>query len=244
MHIDGRVALVTGGASGIGRATALALARRGASVAVVDRDDAGARATIEQARNPGRLCAIRCDVTDSADLAAAFAATLNRYGRLDIVANVAGIGHGDLFADEPGDWRQVIDIDLTAVIDGTRLAVREMRRTSTAGVIINLASLIALQPLVDSPVYSAAKAGVVGFTRALAALGERDRIRVHAVCPELVDTPLALALGEQTLAELRAAGQILSPDEVAAVIIDLIVDDHRAGAIVRLTRADGATIVE
>ena len=74
---------------------------------------------------------LHCDVTDGAELAAAFRTTVDRYGRLDIVANVAGIGDGDLFADEPAGWRRVIDIDLTAVIDGTRLAVREMRRART-----------------------------------------------------------------------------------------------------------------
>jgi NAD(P)-dependent dehydrogenase (short-subunit alcohol dehydrogenase family) len=243
MNIDGKVALVTGAASGIGRATAQALADHGATVAIVDRDTGGLQETLQRAEHPGRLHAIGCDVTDTADLAAAFRTLLDRFGRLDIVTNIAGIGEsGGLFADEPGDWRRVIDIDLIAVIDATRLAVREMRRVGTSGVIVNLASLIGLEPMADAPVYSAAKAGVVGFTRALATLAEREGIRVNAVCPELVDTPMALAMGADTLHDLRDAGSLLAPGQVAETILDLITDDHRAGTIVRLTRTAGATV--
>jgi NAD(P)-dependent dehydrogenase (short-subunit alcohol dehydrogenase family) len=243
MNIDGKVALVTGAGSGIGRATAHALARHGATDAIVDRDMPGLQDTLQWAEHPDRLHAISCDVTDTADLAAAFRTVLDRFGRLDIVTNIAGIGEsGELFADESDDWRRVIDIDLTAVIDATRLAVLEMRRARTPGVIVNLASLIALEPMADAPVYSAAKAGVVGFTRALATLAEREGIRVNAVCPELVDTPMALAMGADTLNELRDAGSLLAPGQVAETIIDLITDDHRAGAIVRLTRTAGATV--
>jgi NAD(P)-dependent dehydrogenase (short-subunit alcohol dehydrogenase family) len=245
MEIEDRVAFVTGAASGIGRATAVALAKRGASVVVVDLDEAGARQTIESTGLTDRVMFRACDVTDGDDLAAAVDATLERFGRIDIVANIAGIGDGgDLFADNPDDWRRVVDIDLTAVIDSTRLAVRAMRRGRHGGVVVNLASLIGLHPMAAAPVYSAAKAGVVNFTRSLAHLAADSGIRVNAICPELVDTPMALAMGDDALAQLRDSGNILAPADIAACVIDLVEDDSRAGAILRIATADGATFVD
>ncbi|HSJ91072.1 MAG TPA: SDR family NAD(P)-dependent oxidoreductase [Ilumatobacter sp.] len=244
MEIQGSVALVTGGASGIGRATVLALASRGASVVVVDRDDAGAGRTVELAGGVTDVVFHSCDVTDGEELGRAFDAAVERFGRLDIVANIAGIGDGDLFADDPGDWRRVIDIDLTAVIDGTRLAVQAMRRSGRGGVVVNLASLIGLFPMAAAPVYSAAKAGVVSFTRALEHLAHESGIRVNAICPELVDTPLALGMGEEVMAELRASQSVLTPDEVADCVVALVKDDSRSGAIMQMTKADGVSYVD
>ena len=244
MEVRDRVALVTGGASGIGRATAVELVSRGASVVLIDLNAAGAQETIDLARAPERMTFVSCDVTDGVELAAAFDSTIARFGRLDIVANVAGVGDGDLFADDPGDWRRVIDIDLTAVIDSTRLAVRAMRRAGNGGVVINLASLIGLYPMAAAPVYAAAKAGVVNFTRSLTQLGVDSGIRVCAICPELVDTPLALGMGEDALDELRESGRILMPEDIAECVIGLIEDDTRAGAILQITKAAGVTYVE
>jgi 15-hydroxyprostaglandin dehydrogenase (NAD) len=244
MEVRDRVALVTGGASGIGRATVVELVSRGASVALVDVDAAGAQRTIDLAGAPERMRFVSCDVTDGVELAAAFESTIAWFGRLDIVANVAGVGDGDLFADDPGDWRRVIAIDLTAVIDSTRLAVRAMRRAGNGGVVINLASLIGLYPMAAAPVYAAAKAGVVNFTRSLAELGVDSGIRVCAICPELVDTPLAAGMGEDALDELRESGRILRPEDIAGCVMGLIDDDTRAGAILQVTKAAGATYVE
>jgi 15-hydroxyprostaglandin dehydrogenase (NAD) len=244
MEIQGSVALVTGGASGIGKATVVALAGRGASVVVVDRDEDGARHTIDLAGGSTDVVFQRCDVTNGEQLKAAFDAAVERFGRIDVVANIAGIGDGDLFADDPGDWRRVIDIDLTAVIDGTRLAVLAMRRSGHGGVVVNLASLIGLYPMAAAPVYSAAKAGVVSFTRALESLAEEWGIRVNAICPELVDTPLALAMGEDVMAELRASQRVLTPDDIATCVVALIDDDSRSGAIMQVTKADGVSFVD
>lgn len=106
-----------------------------------------------------------CDVTKTEELASAFGLATERFGRLDIAFNNAGIGGEDLFADDPGDWKHVVDIDLVAVIDATRLAVREMRRAGRARAIVNTASLISLWPMPDAPVYAAAKAGVAAGAR-------------------------------------------------------------------------------
>jgi NAD(P)-dependent dehydrogenase (short-subunit alcohol dehydrogenase family) len=114
VDIESKAAVVSGGASGIGRATVLALVERGAKVVVADVDE------------DAMFC--RCDVTKTEELASAFGLATERFGRLDIAFNNAGVGGEDLFADDPGDWKRVVDIDLVAVIDATRLAVREMRR--------------------------------------------------------------------------------------------------------------------
>lgn len=164
------------------------------------------------------------------------------YGGLDVLCNVAGVGGGDLFADDPGDWRRTIDIDLTAVIDATRHGVRTMRRTGHGGAIVQVASLIGLHPMAAAPVYAAAKAGVVHFTRSLADLAD-EGIRVNAVCPELVDTAMAHALGEDVLADLRTSGGILTPEQIAEHIVELIEDDTRAGAILQITATDEPTYV-
>lgn len=249
MNITGEVAFVTGGASGIGSATVVALAERGASVLFVDRDEDGARQTMDRTRRSDQVVFQACDVTDGNDLAAAVGSAVDRFGRLDIAVNVAGVGDGDLFADDPGAWRRVIDIDLTALVDSTRLAVRAMRRGGNGGVIVNLASWVGLYPTAAAPVYSAAKAGVVGFTRSLAGLAGDCGIRVNAVCPELVDTPLGLAMGRkemtaEMLADLRTSQSILTPEDVAEWVVRLVEDDRRAGAIVQLTKAEGGTYVD
>ena len=247
--ILGQAAFVTGGASGIGSATVVALAQRGASVVFVDRDDHGARQTITRTEQPDKIAFRICDVTDSESLAAAVDFAVDRFGRFDIVANVAGIGDGDLFADNPGPWRRVIDIDLTALIDSTRLAVRAMRSTGNGGVIVNLASWLGLYPAAVSPVYSAAKAGVIGFTRSLASLASESGIRVNAICPELVDTPLGAAMGQkvmtrEAIAELRASRSVLTPEDVAEWVLRVVEDDNRAGAVLQITKAEGGTYVE
>lgn len=242
MDIDDTVAVVTGGASGIGRATVLALAGRGASVVVADRDVGGGERTVALAG--GCAVFVPCDVTRSGDLATALATAQERFGGLDIVCNVAGVGDGDLFADDAGDWRLTIDIDLTAVVDMTRQTVRALRRAGRGGAIVQVASLIGLYPMSGAPVYAAAKAGVVNFTRSLADLADRDGIRVNAVCPELVDTAMAQAMGEETVRELRKMGGILPPERIADAIVALVEDDERAGAILQVTVEGGATYVD
>jgi NAD(P)-dependent dehydrogenase (short-subunit alcohol dehydrogenase family) len=240
MEISGKVAVVSGGGSGIGRAAVVALAERGAKVVIADIDEVGGAQTVERVSEKGGVAVFsRCDVTKTQELARAFACAVQDFGRLDIAFNNAGIGDQDLFADEPGDWARVINIDLIAVIDATRIAVREMKRTRTGGVIINTASLIGLEPMASAPVYGAAKAGVVNFSRSLAHLAEESGIRVNAICPEIVDTPMALGLGPQLLEKLRAEGGILRPDDIAAGVMELIEDDSRFGAVMKITVSGG-----
>src|SRR5215208_5537726 len=240
MEIEGQVAVVSGSASGIGRAAVLALVERGAKVVVADVDEDGGRQTVDMTGKQGGSAVFRrCDVTKTEDLRSAFDWAVEHFGWLDIAFNNAGIGGKDLFADDPGDWARIIDIDLTAVIDATRLAVRKMPLAGNAGVIINTASLIGLWPMPSAPVYAAAKAGVVNFSRSLAYLFEEANIRVNAICPEIVDTPMARGLGEDRLEEARRTGRILRPEDIAAGVVELIEDDSRFGAVMTVTILGG-----
>lgn len=239
MEINGKAAVVSGAGSGIGRAVALALVLKGAKVIVADIDEKAGRETVDLLGARGGVSLFRrCDVTQTEDLAAAFAACLDHFGRFDIVCNNAGIGEReDLFGDETREFERVIDIDLTAVIDATRIAVREMRRLG-GGVIVNTASMGGLLPMPNNPVYAAAKAGVVNFSRSLAYLSA-EGIRVNAVCPTFTDTPLVHQGGEEGEARLeelkKLVGGILRPGDVAAGVIELVEDDSKAGAIMRVT---------
>src|SRR3990170_2302736 len=174
MDPKGKVAFVTGGGSGIGFATASLLAANGARVVLADID---ARAL---------------------EFAAA------EFGRIDIVHNNAGITERgeDLFAPDAERWESVLDIDLRAVILGTQLAVQQLRRQGGGGVIVNTASMAGLDPIGAAPVYSAAKAGVVQFTRTLTHLAS-EGIRVNAICPSFTDTPMVRAGGPQAIEAVK-----------------------------------------
>jgi 15-hydroxyprostaglandin dehydrogenase (NAD) len=244
MKIEGKVAVISGGGSGIGRAAILALVRRGARVIVAVIDEDGDRRTVDMASERGGVTLFRrCDVTKTEDLASAFDLAIERFGGLDIAFNNAGIIGEDLFADDPGDWKRVIEIDLTAVIDATRLAVRKMRLVGNAGAIVNTASLISLWPMPSAPVYAAAKVGVVNFLRSLGYLAEESAIRVNAICPELVDTPMAHVLGGEQLEKLRKSGNILTSEDIAAGVVELVEDDARSGEVMQITSSGGQEYV-
>jgi NAD(P)-dependent dehydrogenase (short-subunit alcohol dehydrogenase family) len=241
MDITGKSAVVTGGASGIGRATVLALCAKGARVIVADVNDAGGAETVDLAGAAGGIAIFRhCDTTRTADLAAAFACAFEHFGSFDIAFNNAGVGERQpLFDDESGEFERVVEVDLIAVIDATRVAVREMRRAG-GGVIVNTASMGGLLPMPGSPVYAAAKAGVVNFTRSLQHLAGEANIRVNAICPSFTDTPLVHQSGEDRIEEMKQlVGGILQPEDIAAGVVELIEDDSRAGAIMRVTVRGG-----
>lgn len=238
MDLDRRVALVTGAGGGIGRATASTLADLGAAVVGVDIDSLSAQRTVEEIqRAGGQAVWHNCDVTSPDDVADAVGLALDRFRRLDVVCNIAGIGGDNRWlADEASDWREVIEIDLVAVIDVTRQAIDAM---TDGGAIVNLSSLIALYPMAAAPIYGAAKAGVVAFTRSLKSLADERGIRVNAICPELVDTAMAKPIGEEALEEGRRTGSILAPQAIADLIVEIINDDSRAGEIVQITAGEG-----
>ena len=231
MQIEGKVAVVTGAGSGIGRATAQALARAGATVVVADVDEAGGSETVGLVHDDGGRAAFRrTDVTEPRSLEATFAAVEADHGGLDIVHNNAGLVCGEpLWPDiTPETLLRVMSVNLGGVVVGTRLAVPAMRRRG-GGAIVNTASMAALFPLTPDPIYSATKAGVAMFTRACAPLAE-EGIRVNAVLPGLVDTPLLPKSGDgERWAEWAQLAEqvmgLLSPDDVAAAVLALVRDD-------------------
>jgi NAD(P)-dependent dehydrogenase (short-subunit alcohol dehydrogenase family) len=240
MEIRGTGAVVSGAGSGIGRAMAIMLAQHGANVVVADVNSEGGKQTVETILAAGGKAIFKhCDVTRTEDLEATFAAAASEFGRFDIACNNAGIGGEALFDDDPGSWAKVVEIDLTAVIDATRLAVRAMRKAN-GGVVINTASMGGLLPMPGSPVYAASKAGVINFTRSLAYLAPESRVRVNAICPSYVDTPLVRRAGDERVEAVKEAmGGILQPEDIAAGVIELVEDDSRAGAIMRVTVRGG-----
>jgi len=231
VQIEGKVAVVTGAGSGIGRATAQALARAGATVVVADVDEAGGSETVGLVHDDGGRAAFRrTDVTEPRSLEATFAAAEADHGGLDIVHNNAGLVCGEpLWPDiTPETLLRVMSVNLGGVVVGTRLAVPAMRRRG-GGAIVNTASMAALFPLTPDPIYSATKAGVAMFTRACAPLAE-EGIRVNAVLPGLVDTPLLPKSGDgERWAEWAQLAEqvmgLLSPDDVAAAVLALVRDD-------------------
>ena len=236
MEIIGKVALITGAGSGIGRACAQSLAARGASVVVADIDDGGGRETVASiARDGGAAEFVRVDVSDLKDLAAMFRTTEARFGGLDILCNNAGIVCGEPLwpATDPEVLATQVMVNLGAVILGTRLAI-DLLAARGGGVVVNIASLGALLPLGDEPGYSATKAGVVMFTRACAELHRTRNIRVNALLPALVDTPLLAKSGDGSTEaawarQAREFFPLLSPAVVADAVVDIVQDDSLAG---------------
>jgi len=239
MDPNGKVAIITGGASGIGFATASLLAANGARVIVADLDADGAQVAAKKIG--GEVRPLQIDVTKRSEVQYALNYAVAEFGRVDIVHNNAGITERgeDLFAKNALKWEQVLDVDLRAVILGTQLAVQQMREQGGGGVIVNTASMAGLDPRGAAPVYSAAKSGVIQFTRTLGYLAA-EGIRVNAICPSFTDTPMVRAGGPQAIdAVKQLVGGILDPQLIAEGVLQLVRDDSRAGAVMRATVSRG-----
>ena len=226
MELEHRVAIVTGAASGIGAAVARALASEGAHVALVDRDGDGARRIADEidALGCARGFAVSADVTEPADLDAAFATVSERCGRLDILVNSAGIFELAEFAGLPLEhWRRVLDVNLTAPMALSQRAVRGM--AGGGGAIVNISSIAATLGAAGSSAYCAAKGGIEALTRTMAVEHAPIGVRVNAVAPHAIETPMTSGLrgteiGARTLARIPA-GRFGTADEVAAAVLFL-----------------------
>ena len=215
---DGLVALVTGGASGIGAAVVRELASRGAHVAVLDRDPADA---------DHAMLSIACDISDPAAVESAVAAVVARFGRLDVVVNNAGIGaQGDVAANDDDEWHRVLDVNVVGMARVTRAALPHLRVSPAASVVCT-SSVVAVVGVPDRALYSASKGAVLALALAMAADHVRDGIRVNAVLPGTADTPWVARLLESApdpvaaragLRDRQPLGRLVSPEEVAHAI--------------------------
>lgn len=218
MELEGLIALVTGGASGIGLRTAQLLRERGASVACLDvaidgLDDA--------------LRGIKADVTDDTSVRRAVADVVAHFGGLDIVVNNAGVGaQGDVAANDDDEWRRVFDVNVLGVVRTTRAALPYLRQSQHAA-IVNTCSIVAWSGLPNRALYSASKGAVLALTLAMAADHVHEGIRVNCVNPGTVDTPWVgrlLNAAKDPVAERAALesrqpmGRLVSVDEVAHAI--------------------------
>jgi 2-hydroxycyclohexanecarboxyl-CoA dehydrogenase len=230
LRLDGQLALVTGGASGIGAATARRLASEGALVVVADRDPAGARAVADEVGGHGTTL----DVTDAAAVRTVIAEVSQLLGPVDVLVNNAGGGQLALFVDtDEDDWDRIVALNLRSTMSCTKAVLRSMYERRR-GSIVNVASESGNVGAPGGAAYSAAKAGVLGFTKAVARESARYGVRVNAVAPGPIDTPLlngpefASPLGAKVKEQLVAAtvmGRAGTPDEVAAAIAYLASGD-------------------
>jgi NAD(P)-dependent dehydrogenase (short-subunit alcohol dehydrogenase family) len=238
MELKEKVALITGAGSGIGRATALALAAEGARIVVADMDDAGGAETVRLVEAQGGAAAfVHADVTRREEIERMVAFAEERFGGVDVAFNNAGIATPPPRFPEapPALWERTLAVDLWAVLACTQAEVPAMRRRG-GGVIVNTASIAGLAPYIPDPVYAAAKHGVVGLTRSLTFLQAEANIRVNCVCPGVVDTPmvrkgleqLAPADREQREA-LLAQIPMIKPETIAEAVLTLIKDDRING---------------
>ncbi len=196
MRLQGKVALITGGGSGIGRESALLFAREGAAVAVVDvDDDAAQRVTAEIAAAGGRAVAVHADVSHAADCEEMVGATETAFGRLDVLFNNAGVmlsADDDAVSTSEDVWERTLAINLRGVFLGCKYGIPALRRAG-GGSVINTASFVAhLGAATPQIAYTASKGGVLAMSRELAVIHAREKIRVNALCPGPLRTELLM----------------------------------------------------
>jgi NAD(P)-dependent dehydrogenase (short-subunit alcohol dehydrogenase family) len=231
MDLGGKVAVVTGAGSGIGRSTALLLARHGARVHAADLNTENVRAVVSEIEAAGGSAAPHTlDVSDP-DAVEDFAATVfEAEGAVDVLHNNAGIGHGgNIEATAPEDWRRIIDVNLLGVAYGVQAFVPRMLRQGRPASVVNTASQLGLMPSANTAPYCASKYGVVGLSEALNAEISKRGIHVSAICPGIIDT--AIVANSTVRGEMEGMHENLvgfyskhgaSPDEVAEAVLRAI----------------------
>ncbi|MGH7964134.1 MAG: SDR family NAD(P)-dependent oxidoreductase [Candidatus Binatia bacterium] len=233
MRLKDKVSLITGAASGMGRATAMLFAREGSKVVATDVDEAGGQKTIDLIHEMGADAVfVKADVSREADARNMVEQTVARYGRLDVLFNNAGVAQGvELTEMTEQEWDRVVDIDLKGVFLGCKHGIREMLKTG-GGAIISTASISGIIGQNYLGAYNAAKAGVINLTRHIAFEYGPRGIRANAICPGAVDTPMLKGAFEadaapilhyfRHTAPLRRIGQ---PEDIAKAALFLASDD-------------------
>jgi NAD(P)-dependent dehydrogenase (short-subunit alcohol dehydrogenase family) len=238
MQIDGKTLVITGAAAGIGRATALAFAAKGAArIHIADVDEAGMAETVRMIEAQGlqvRAHAWRVDLADIAALQIWLQA-LDDEGGYDVLYNNAGVVLGGTqFPEAPVDRLQwIIDVNLTAVVVATQIAAQAMHARG-GGVIVNTVSTVALGKGFSDALYATTKSGVMMFTRCCAGLKESWNVRVCGVLPGLTNTPILKKTGDDGdyapwMAPILANNAMCQPEDIAAAVVDMVEDDSLPG---------------
>lgn len=234
IRFDGKVAVVTGGATGIGAATARKLCELGASVAILDRNIEAARETVDALLNAGHTASFhRCDVALEADVKNAMDAVVRQYKTLHVLVSNAGIQrYGDVVSTSVGIWDEIFDVHVKGCFYSTKYAIPAML-ASGGGAIVIVASVQGLTAVANSAAYVAAKHAVLGITRSIALDFARKNIRANCVCPGSIDTPMLRWSADLTASpekviegcsRMHPLGRIGRPEEVANAIAFLASD--------------------
>lgn len=225
-RFDGRVALITGGASGIGKATAKRIAADGGSVVIADLQDEAGNAVVEEIeKSGGKATYVHLNVTDEEGWANAVASTLEAFGRLDILVNNAGIGDTEpLEVTTVDTWNRVVAVTQTSVFLGMKAAA-EALKNSGQGSVVNISSMYGIVGSGVSPAYHAAKGAVRLLTKTTALGWAKEGVRVNSVHPGYIDTPILGDTDRNMLIGATPMGRLGQPEEIAAMIAFLASDD-------------------
>ena len=219
--LNGKIAIVTGGSTGIGRATAEKYLEYGAEVIIANRSAETGRMTAEELG----CDFVQCDVAEYEQVEALVEATVEEYGRLDVMVNNAGIGRVGTVEDMSlEDWHDVMRINLNGVMHGTRAALPQL--TESDGCVVNIASIYGLVAGPSATAYATAKGGIVNFTRSVAVDYAKQSVRVNSICPGFVDTPMTEpAFGDEEFYEYvhgqTPMGRVAQPEEIAGLAMFL-----------------------
>ncbi|WP_453992771.1 SDR family NAD(P)-dependent oxidoreductase [Bacillus nitroreducens] len=224
--LQDKVAIITGGASGIGAATARLFVEQGAKVVLVDLNEEKGKAFEEELRalNAEALF-VKANITSEEEVANIYKQTIEAFGKVDIVFNNAGIGRVQPSHElEYSEWRNTVNVDLDGVFLVAREAIREFLKTG-GGVIVNTASMYGWVGSPGSAAYNAAKGGVVNLTRSLALEYAEQNIRVNALCPGFIDTPIIPEESKQVLRDMTPMKRLGQAEEMAKAVLFLASDD-------------------
>ncbi|NRD80353.1 SDR family oxidoreductase [Bacillus sp. BRMEA1] len=232
MNLQGKTAIVTGGGSGIGRATALRFAKEGANVAIAELDANSGEETLKMINDlGGKAIFVKTDVSDSTDVQQLIRKVSDTFGSFNIMFNNAGIGHSEVRSVElsEDEWDRVVDINLKGVFLGIKYAVPELIKAG-GGSIINTTSLLGLKGQKYTSAYNASKAGVVVLTKNAALEYGKYNIRVNAIAPGVIDTKIIENWKQNEwkwpiISKANALGRIGTPDEVANAVAFLASDE-------------------